>query len=102
MRAACRHRATAGQVIQAVPGVVKLAQDAGLQPVQKRVQLGVVGTVILRIDVPDQCPCLPTGRAIRSLPHGIEVASPEHFVKSRLGQGVRYEIYSRRAYLSCP
>ena len=32
----------------------------GLQPVQKRLQLGVVGIVVLRVDVPDQA--LPAHR----------------------------------------
>ncbi|MNT71494.1 hypothetical protein D3C72_2099860 [compost metagenome] len=65
---------------------MKRAQGGGrVQPVQKCQQLGMVGVVVLRVDVPDQRlagPQRPHQRVFA--PHGVEVAGPQHLVKRGL------------------
>jgi hypothetical protein len=48
--------------LKPIPNPVRLSQAfRGLQPIQKRFQLGVVGVVVLRVDVPDEGLACPEG-----------------------------------------
>ena len=63
----------------------------GLQPVQKGVELVVVGQIVLRVDVPHKRLTGPEGAHQRVFAaHEVEVAGPEQVVKAVLadqGQG---------------
>ena len=86
--------ASAARPFQAVPGARDSGRSAAAAPaaaVQKGLELGAVGAVVLRVDLPDERPAGPQRAHQRVLAaHEVEVAGPQQVVEVGLasaGQG---------------